>query len=186
MDRRDTAINLSENKLLPHLPVVLFTVILLFLGETVNAQQNDSTLTPLQVAKIQSVGDVSISPDGNKVAYTLRIQANPLEENRSARNELYLLDLLTGESTPFVTTMGVSSVRFRPQHNSITFLGKRQADSVNGIYEISLEGGEAQKIYSFSTSIAGYEWAPDGNHLAFMAPEPGNNDTDSPLPTRNL
>lgn len=173
----------SLQQYLSFAPAVLLAVFLLFLGEPAFGQQ-DSTLTPLQVAKIKNVDDVSISPDGNKVAYTLRVQANPLEENRSARNELHLLDLLTGESTPYVTTMGVNAVRFRPKHNSITFLGKRQADQVNGIYEISLEGGEAQKIYSFSTSIAGYEWAPDGNHLAFMAPEPKEKKTESPLPYR--
>lgn len=172
----------SLKQYISFVPAVLVAAFLLFPGEPVLGRQ-DSTLTPLQVAKIQNVNNVSISPDGNKVAYTLRVQANPLEENRSARNELYLLDLLTGESTPFVTTMGVSAVRFRPKHNSITFLGKRQADQVNGIYEISLEGGEAQKIYSFPTSIAGYEWAPDGNHLAFMAPELKESGPDeSPLP----
>lgn len=161
----------------------LFLVLLiLFISHPATGQQSDKGLTPLQVAKIKSVSDVTISPDGNNVAYTLRVQADPREENRTADYELHLLNLLSGESTPYVTTMSVSSVRFRPEHNSITFLGKRSSDPVNGIYEISMQGGEAQKVFSFSTSIAGYEWGPDGNHLAFMAPEPKNGNQDKTLP----
>lgn len=174
--------NHLERKFLSIASVFMLAGIMFFLSDPVIAQEPASGLTPLQVAKIKSVNNVAISPDGNTIAYTLRTQANPLKENKSAKNELHLLDLLSGESTPYVTTMSVGSVRFRPKNNSITFLGKREADQVNGVYEISLQGGEAQKIFSFSTSIAGYEWAPDGNHLAFMAPDPKRNGKESQLP----
>lgn len=160
------------------LPVLL----LLFVSRPSVAQQAEPGLTSLQVAKIKSVNHVSISPDGNKIAYRLRVQANPLEENKSAKYELHLLDLLTGESTPFVTTMSVSSVKFRPGHNAITFLGKRESEKVNAVYQIPMNGGEAQKIFGFATSIAGYDWAPDGDHLAFMAPEPPMQEDSSGLP----
>lgn len=152
--------------------IIIFLLLALFIGESATAQQAENRLTPLQVAKIETVGDAVISPDGNKVAYTLQVQADPLEENKSAKYELHLLDLLNGDSTPFVTTMSVSSVQFRPGKNAITFLGRRSNDNVNALYEISLEGGEPQKLFSFETSIAGYQWAPDGNHLAYMAAEP--------------
>lgn len=156
--------------------------LLFFLSSMTIAQENDGLLTPRHVAKIKSVADISLSADGNKVAFTQRVQADPLKENKSARNELYLLDLLTGNSTPYVTTMSVSSVSFRPKNNSITFLGKRENDKVNALYEISLQGGEAQKVFGFTTSIADYEWAPDGNHLAYMAAEPKDDNESTQLP----
>lgn len=153
---------------------------MLVVCETAIGQQS-STLSPVQVAKIKQVNDAIISPDGNTVAYTLRVQADPLNENKSASYHLYLLDLLTGKSVPYVTSMSVSSMEFRPKHNSITFLGKRNGDKTNSIFEIPLQGGEPQKLFSFATSIAAYNWAPDGNYLAFMAPEPREEEA-SPLP----
>lgn len=163
-----------------HWTAVLLLV--LFLGIPARAQQPENRLTPMQVAEIQNVGDAVIAPDGSRVAYTLRVQANPLKENKSAEYELHLLDLLSGDSTPFVTTMSVSSIDFRPEHNSITFLARGADDSVNSLYEISLEGGEAHKLFSFETSIAGYRWAPDGNHIAFMAADPASKKSTSQLP----
>ena len=160
----------------------IFLLLALFIGESALAQQSKERLTPLDVANIQSVSDVIISPDGNHLAYTLSVQADPKKENKQAKNELYLMNLLNGESTPFVTTMNVSSVRFRPQNNALTFLGKRPNDNVNAIYQISLNGGEPQKLFSFDTSIAAYQWAPDGNHLAYMAADPAARESTSELP----
>ena len=162
--------------------LIICLLLVLFVSDVAVAQEADKNLTPIQVAKMKSVGDAVISPDGNKVAYTLQVQSDPLKENKSANYKLYLLDLLNGESTPFVTTMSVSSVQFRPDNNSMTFLGKGADDKVTSLYEISLDGGEAQKLFSFKTSIAGYQWAPDGNHLAFMASEPNNKNASSALP----
>lgn len=160
----------------------IFVLFVLFISDTALSQQPHNRLTSLQVAKIKNVTGAVISPDGNNIAYALRVQADPLKENKSAKNELRLLNLLTGDSIPFVTTMSVSSIKFRPKNNSLTFLGKRDDEKVNSLYEISLRGGEAQKLFTFATSIADYEWAPDGNRLAYMATEPKSKETSSQLP----
>ncbi|MDZ7691857.1 MAG: S9 family peptidase [Balneolaceae bacterium] len=125
-----------------------------------------------QVAKIKSVAEFKISPEGNNIAYTLQVQADPKESNETASYHLYLYNRDSGTSTPYFTDASVSSLAFRPGHNAITFLTGKKNDETTSLYQIALDGGEAQKLYSFETSIAGYDWAPDGNHLAFMAPDP--------------
>jgi len=134
-------------------------------------QQSDKGLTPQEVAKIKSVDDAVISSDGSRIAYTLTVQADPTKENKPSSNYLYIMDMAKEKSIPFVTDMSVSSIDFRPKHQAVTFLGKRD-DNTTALYQISLSGGEARKIFSFSTSVAGYSWAPDGKSLAFMASDP--------------
>ncbi|SMO93317.1 S9 family peptidase [Gracilimonas mengyeensis] len=148
-----------------------------FAGKAV-AQQG---LTSDQLAKLKSVGSVYLSPDGKTAAYTVAVPADPFEKNVPASYHLYLLDIESGESMPFITGRSVSGVAFRPNHNSITYIDKQDGDATRSVYEISLNGGEAQKLFSFQTNISSYTWAPDGNHLAFRAAQPKEK-SENPLP----
>ena len=157
--------------------------ILLFLCVTVvysaSAQQK-TPLTPMDVANLKAVLFSSTSDDGNKVAYGVGFREDPTKENSDLKIKLYVYDVTTGQSTPFVTQTSMSNVQFRPAHNSITFTSKRKNDKVTSLYEIQLSGGEAQNIYAFTSSISGYSWHPDGNQLAFVSSI--KNDVPSELP----
>lgn len=144
-------------------------LMLLLMSSSVLAQE---VMTPMHVAKTQQVGSVYISEDGKTAAYTLIVPADPFKENVTASSHLYLLDMETLESRPFVTGISVSGVAFRPGHNSITFLAKKDGDATRSIYEISLNGGEAQKLYAFDRNISSYKWGSDGDHIVFRAIEP--------------
>ncbi|MDR8393780.1 hypothetical protein NC796_21685 [Aliifodinibius sp. S!AR15-10] len=158
-------------KLRQLIPILLCLFLLLMYVEMASAQ-SEKGLTPEHVAKIKSVGSVEVSPDGNSIAYTLRVQADPKKSNETASDHLYLYNRQSGSSVPYFTDADVGVVKFRPKHNSLTFLTRKEGDEATSLYEIALDGGEARKIYSFETSIAGYDWAADGEHLAFMASEP--------------
>jgi len=153
-------------------------LLLVMMASSVIAQE---VLTPMQVAKTQQVGSIYIAEDGESAAYTLVVPANPFKENALAATYLYLLDMETMESKPFVTGISVSGVAFRPGHKSITFLAKKNGDATRSIYEISLEGGEAQKLYAFDRNISSYEWGNDGDHIVFRSIEPSTK-SDNPLP----
>ena len=153
-------------------------LLLVMMASSVIAQE---VLTPMQVAKTQQVGSIYIAEDGESAAYTLVVPANPFKENALAATYLYLLDMETMESKPFVTGISVSGVAFRPGHKSITFLAKKDGDATRSIYEISLEGGEAQKLYAFDRNISSYEWGNDGDHIVFRSIEPSTK-SENPLP----
>lgn len=150
----------------------IFSVLICLILPVLAAAQNvpaTEGLTSLQVAHLQQVDEVAISSSGDRAAYTVSKPADPREENKAAESSLYVRDLSSLESVPYVTTMNVSNITFRPEKESVTFLSKREEDETVGLFEISLSGGEARRILSFPTSISDYSWASDGNRLAFLA-----------------
>lgn len=149
--------------------IILSSFVIVLIPILSYAQSISEGLSPQDVAQLEQVNEIALAPSGEKAIYSLRVQADPKKENEPASDHLYLRNLVDGDSTPYVTTMSVSNITFRPDSNTITFLGSRTTDSTTNLYEMPVTGGEAQKILSFSTSIAAYSWAPDGNHIAFMA-----------------
>lgn len=131
-------------------------------------------VTPDHIAKMKTVTSSAISDDGKFVAYTVSSPADPFKENSRNSTHLHVLNIATGESKPYFTSSGVSQVQFRPAKGTITFLSKLSGDSSNSLFEISLSGGEATKIFSYSTNISGYAWQADGNRLAFVVSEKDN------------
>lgn len=149
----------------------LLFILLLLLQSSWLSAQNMTGLAPMDIAKLQSVSQVVLHEDGELAAYTVSVPADPLVENKTASYHLYLIDLETGQSMPMVTTGSVQTIAFRPLHGSITFLAKRPGDEVTRLYEISLQGGEAQPVFTPDNSISGYRWSPDGKRLAFYSRE---------------
>ena len=137
-------------------------------------------MTPDDVANLKYVVSAVLSEDGSQVAYRQTAPVDPRKENSPTSIYLYLYDLDNDRSYPYVLNQSVSDVSFRPGSNSITFVSKRGDDKTSSLYEISLSGGEAQKIFSFETSITAYQWHPDGQKVAFLAPI--KQDTEKELP----
>ena len=128
-------------------------------------------LTPVDISKLEYVLSAKINDEGSKIAYAVLKQADPLKENTSASLKLWIYDINSKTSIPFITQGSLSDVSFRPNHKSITFLAKRDGDDGTSLYEIPLAGGEALKIFTHETSISSYEWSPDGGKILFLAKE---------------
>ncbi len=133
----------------------------------------EDTITPLDVARMKSVAEQAIAPDGNSIAYTVKVQRDPLnDENGSAYTELHIVDSDTGKSRPFITgKVSLSSIAWTPDGTGISFLAKRGDDKHTSIYVIPIDGGEARKLIEHSTSISSYDWKTDGSQIAFLAKE---------------
>jgi dipeptidyl aminopeptidase/acylaminoacyl peptidase len=138
-----------------------------------SATAADDTITPLDVARMQSVSSQAISPDGKSIAYTVRVQRDPLKgENGSAWTELHVVDSGTGKSRPFITgKVSISGIAWTPDGSGISFLAKRDDDKNTSVYVIPIDGGEARKLIEHSTSISSYDWKDDEKQIAFLAKE---------------
>ena len=138
-----------------------------FIAHTLFAQEN--VLTPQDVAKIEYITNAVISKNGDKVAYQHLVPMDPGEKNATAKVYLYVYDRSTKTTSPYITDYSTNNISFRPGHNSITFTARKENDKSTALYEISLGGGEAQKLYEFDNSISSYDWHPNGTKLAFVS-----------------
>src|SRR6185436_8065491 len=151
---------------------------------------------PHDLVQLRTVGDVAISPDGARVAYTVRAPrfdpaAKPSPDDARAgwkvETQLYVVDRAGG--APRQLTFGddpVSSPRFSPDGRSLAFL--RRKGGKPAIHVMDLGGGEPyerewEQTHLFVVPIAGgeprhvnrgtdtilmYRWSPDGRRFALV------------------
>ncbi len=138
------------------------------------AQTAGTGLTAHDVARIRTVGEVALSPDGGSVAYTQRVPRDPFEEpDGAAWSRLRLLDVASGTDREFVGgQVRVGSVGWHPDGVTITYLARREGDSGTSLYRIRRDGGESDRLLSHQTSIEDYALSPDGTRVAFLAADP--------------
>lgn len=138
------------------------------LGCSVAGSEND-VLSALAVAKLRTVGDVVIAPDGKFIAYVLSVPQDPEKTNGKAWRELHVVDQ-KGASRVYVGgKVRVSKLDWAPDGKGISYLAKRGDDKHESLYLIPIDGGESRRVLGFETGITGYSWAPDGQRVAFLA-----------------
>ncbi len=134
-------------------------------------------MTAKDVARIENVSEVAMSPDGQHIAYTLSVPRElGSDDNGSAWSELHVCDL-SGKSRPFITgEVSIRRIQWKPDGSAISFVAKRGDDKHGSIYAIPIDGGEAKRIVSHETGIGSYEWDHSGEHIAFVATEKKDKD----------
>jgi len=130
-------------------------------------------LTPRDVARIQTVGEVALRPDGEAIAYTLSVPREVGEDdNGPAWSQLYVVSFDGSENRPFVAgEVNVSHLRWSPDGEYLSYLARREGDDHRAIYVIPAEAGESVRLYQHETNIEAFDWRPDGRAIAFVANE---------------
>jgi dipeptidyl aminopeptidase/acylaminoacyl peptidase len=130
-------------------------------------------ITPKDVARIRSTGQIAISPDGSEIAYTLSVPREPGgDRNGPAWAELHVVAFDGTRDRPFITgEVNVSHLRWSPDGTYISYLARREGDEHTSIYVIPAEAGESVRLYEHETSVQGFDWRPDGRAIAFVAGE---------------
>jgi dipeptidyl aminopeptidase/acylaminoacyl peptidase len=129
--------------------------------------------TPDALMALQQVSDVQISPDGKRLAYTVR-QAVMAGKKSEYLSHIHLSDSDSSAALPL--TRGEKSCdhpRWSPDGKTIAFLSTRGAK--RNIWLIHPTGGEASQLTENKTNITSFRWSPDGKNLAFTA-------ADAPTP----
>jgi dipeptidyl aminopeptidase/acylaminoacyl peptidase len=128
------------------------------------------TFTPHHVAKIRTVAQIAVSPDGSEVAYVLAVPRIPLQdEDGPSWTELHVVRT-DGQSRPYVTgAVNVAGVRWTPDGKGLAFLARRTGDGTRSLYIVPRDGGEARKVLAHTTDLVAYEFSPDGKQVAFVA-----------------
>lgn len=113
--------------------------------------------------KVQHAGNITVAPNGKLSAYTLSVPRDMTAGNKDGRADthLYILDE-KGTSRLFIGGEGsISSLSFNQTSDTLYFRAKRGDDKHTSLYAISVNGGEAYKMFGFETAIGDYEVVDD-------------------------
>lgn len=124
-----------------------------------------SAMTVEDLWAMQRIGNMSLSPDGEYIAFALT--AYDMEKN-SGHTEIWLVSSQGGQPRQLTYhTESSSAPRWHPDGKTLTFLSSRNGSSQ--IYSLPLSGGEARQLTHFPVDVDDYLWSPDGSKIAFSA-----------------
>lgn len=119
-------------------------------------------LTPETLVTLDRVSDPQLSPDGTRVAYTLR--RTDLDANKGVR-AIWLLDLSTGVTAAATGGSGNSDTpRWAPDGRTLYFLSTRSGSQQ--VWKLPLAGGEAQPVTKLPLDVGNFLVSPKGDRLA--------------------
>ena len=129
--------------------------------------QSRDLLTPQGMLQIRKPDNLQMSPDGQRVAFTVE---EPIQGAVPHQN-IWVLDLETRESRQFTTARAWDSQpRWRPDGKALAFLSNRSGKPQ--VYVIPIGGGEAEALTRDEKGVGPYAWSPDGSRIAYVAQEP--------------
>jgi dipeptidyl aminopeptidase/acylaminoacyl peptidase len=125
------------------------------------------SLTPEASLNLRRIGDLQLSPDGNRLAFV--VNEPPKAEARA--HHVWLYDKQSGTVRQFTfSDKSESSPKWSPDGTRLAFLSNRSGDDEQ-IYILRLDGGEAFAVTKGKNDVESFAWSPDSKQLAFVAPD---------------
>ncbi|MFQ5627418.1 MAG: alpha/beta fold hydrolase [bacterium] len=149
-----------------HSKSILLVLLFIF---TVTRLSNAQHLTPEMVVDLKVVTSVAMQPQGELIAYSLRVPRSADDGRGGSFSEIWVVPTRGGEARQF-TQKPVSAFApaWTPDGQQITFLSRRPSyDKNTQVYAISAAGGEAVQLSHAPRSISSYALSPDGKRLAY-------------------
>ena len=147
----------------------LIVCICLFITFSVSGQSKQP-VTVTDILKIKSIGNVTLSADGNKAAFTVTAIENDGESKWDYKYVPQIWMVSTdGNSTPrqLTTKEGASQPAWSPDGKQLAFV--RSIDGKSQLFLLSLDGGEAIQLTKFKYGASSPKWSPDGKQILFAA-----------------
>lgn len=120
-------------------------------------------MTPEVLWSFGRVGNVSVSPDGKTVVFT--ISYTKIEENKTY-TDIYTAPVEGGDFTQITQTTGNEfEVKWRPDGAKITYLSAASGDVQ--LWEMNPDGTRAQKVTDVKGGIEGYKYSAAMDKLVY-------------------
>jgi len=156
------------------LSAMILSCCLLGAGASIAAERRPVNLDDL--ARLRTVTDPQISPDGGWVAYT--VSTVDTKEDKSS-SDVWMTSWDGQQSIRLTTSNGSESTpRWSPDGRYLAFLSDRgDENEIDQLWLLNRAGGEAEKITDFKGDVKDYDWSPDGKRLVVAVYDP---DPDAP------
>jgi dipeptidyl aminopeptidase/acylaminoacyl peptidase len=134
------------------------------------AQPARRAITLDDLARIKSVGDPQVSPDGKWVAYT--VTTTDVEKDKR-NTDLWMVSWDGTQNIQLTfTPESESAPRWSPDGKYLAFLASRgtEEDKKKGshVWLLPMVGGEAHQLTDIDGAVSSYSWSPDGKRLVFV------------------
>ncbi len=132
--------------------------------------------TPELSMQYRSIGQVRVSPDGERVAYTVTDVV--MEAEKSETLVQIWLAKADGSECYQATFAEKSSTdpQWSPDGVWLAFTSKR--GEKNQLFRMRASGGEAERLTDVKADIGAYLWSPDGSRIGFLMTDPKTEDEE--------
>lgn len=155
----------------------------------VGASAKDTDRRVLQVAdihRINSVGEIAISPDGGWLAYSVGTTNVEYDEQSS---DLYMVkwDGSTRVQLTHTPRKSENQPQFSPDGKYLAFITARSDSNKDDadepadksqVWLLDRAGGEARRITEMPEGVSSFSWSPDSTRLVLVSKDPKESEAD--------
>ncbi len=156
--------------IVPSLMTPIFRGLLIMTAVSVTASLADDRWTPELMMRIQRIGSVQVSPDGQHTAFAVR---TAVMNDSSSEFVTHIHRTTPDGNRTRQLTQGEKSCddpQWSPDGNWLAFISARSG--TKNVWLIPSDGGEAFLLTDIKAEVSSFKWAPDGRSLAFTALDP--------------
>ncbi|WP_374408173.1 S9 family peptidase [Pelagerythrobacter sp.] len=160
-----------ERGQITHMTRKLLVTAALLGSASIAATASARPMTPEDVAKMESLGELVVAPDGNRVAFTTaRLPDVTAGEDDGTTKQQLKLAYGPDSARAFLPEgMNVSGVQFSPDGRMVSFLYTAE-DEQRAVWGIPVDGGGHRKLAEVAdVDVRSYAWSPDGGTLYLLA-----------------
>ena len=132
-------------------------------GTTLGAVAAPRGVTVEDLVAMERVGSPAVSPDGSRVAYTVR--TTDMGKNRG-HTEVYVVDLRAANPTPQRLTSDAASStdpEWSPNGDAVYFLSSRSGSGQ--VWRVPATGGDAVRVTDLPLDVDAFRVAPAGDRM---------------------
>ncbi|MCZ2458427.1 MAG: S9 family peptidase [Chitinophagales bacterium] len=149
---------------------IVFAFIFLSAVYVSPAQNGKDPVTITDMLKIKTTGNVKLSADGKKAAFTVTSIEPETDKKWEYKyvTQIWVVET-DGRSSPrqLTTKENSSQPAWSPDGKQLAFV--RTAEGKPQIFLLSMDGGEAIQLTHFRYGASGPKWSPDGKQILFSS-----------------